>query len=41
MVDWERLKPEERDYISHVLAFFAASVGIVNTDEQPFLNHTL
>lgn len=30
MVDWERLKPEERDFISHVLAFFAASDGIVN-----------
>lgn len=30
MTDWERLKPEERDFISHVLAFFAASDGIVN-----------
>lgn len=28
--DWERLKPEERDFISNVLAFFAASDGIVN-----------
>jgi ribonucleoside-diphosphate reductase subunit M2 len=28
--DWERLKPEERNFISHVLAFFAASDGIVN-----------
>ena len=27
---WEALKPEERDFISHVLAFFAASDGIVN-----------
>uniref|UniRef100_A0A2K5CZA0 Ribonucleoside-diphosphate reductase subunit M2 n=1 Tax=Aotus nancymaae TaxID=37293 RepID=A0A2K5CZA0_AOTNA len=27
---WESLKPEERDFISHVLAFFAASKGIVN-----------
>ena len=30
MADWERLKPEERDFICHVLAFFAASDGIVN-----------
>jgi len=30
MSDWERLKPEERDFICHVLAFFAASDGIVN-----------
>jgi len=30
MADWERLKPEERDFINHVLAFFAASDGIVN-----------
>lgn len=30
MSDWERLKPEEQDFISHVLAFFAASDGIVN-----------
>ncbi|CAE1311728.1 RRM2 [Acanthosepion pharaonis] len=27
---WERLKPEEKHFISHVLAFFAASDGIVN-----------
>lgn len=27
--DWETLKPEEREFISHVLAFFAASDGIV------------
>ncbi|CAG0891513.1 unnamed protein product [Cyprideis torosa] len=27
---WELLKPEERHFISHVLAFFAASDGIVN-----------
>jgi len=27
---WENLKPEERYFISHVLAFFAASDGIVN-----------
>jgi len=28
--DWERMKPEEKKFISHVLAFFAASDGIVN-----------
>lgn len=27
---WETLKDEERYFISHVLAFFAASDGIVN-----------
>lgn len=30
MKDWENLKPSERHFISHVLAFFAASDGIVN-----------
>jgi len=30
MADWERLKPEEQHFIKHVLAFFAASDGIVN-----------
>ncbi|MCG3176763.1 MAG: Ribonucleoside-diphosphate reductase subunit beta [Candidatus Omnitrophica bacterium] len=28
--DWQRLNPGERHFISHVLAFFAASDGIVN-----------
>jgi len=28
--DWDKLKDEERHFISHVLAFFAASDGIVN-----------
>jgi len=28
--DWENLKPDERFFLSHVLAFFAASDGIVN-----------
>ncbi|KJE96646.1 ribonucleotide reductase m2 polypeptide [Capsaspora owczarzaki ATCC 30864] len=28
--DWDKLKSEERHFISHVLAFFAASDGIVN-----------
>ena len=27
---WEALKEDERHFISHVLAFFAASDGIVN-----------
>ena len=27
--DWERLSPEERHFVSYVLAFFAASDGIV------------
>ncbi len=30
LVDWERLNDGERHFISHVLAFFAASDGIVN-----------
>lgn len=30
MAHWEALKPDERHFISHVLAFFAASDGIVN-----------
>lgn len=30
LVHWEALKDEERHFISHVLAFFAASDGIVN-----------
>lgn len=28
--DWEKLTPNERHFVSHVLAFFAASDGIVN-----------
>ncbi len=28
--DWDKMKNEERHFISHVLAFFAASDGIVN-----------
>jgi hypothetical protein len=28
--DWERLNDDERHFISHILAFFAASDGIVN-----------
>ena len=30
LMHWEKLKPEEKHFISHVLAFFAASDGIVN-----------
>merc|ERR1712240_370660 len=30
LADWENLKDDERYFISHVLAFFAASDGIVN-----------
>ena len=30
LVDWERLNSKEKHFISHVLAFFAASDGIVN-----------
>ena len=30
LIHWEKLKPEEKHFISHVLAFFAASDGIVN-----------
>jgi len=30
MDDWEKLKPDEHHFIKHVLAFFAASDGIVN-----------
>jgi len=30
LIHWENLKPEEKYFISHVLAFFAASDGIVN-----------
>ena len=30
LIDWARLNNEERHFISHVLAFFAASDGIVN-----------
>jgi ribonucleotide reductase beta subunit family protein with ferritin-like domain len=28
--DWKRLNPDERHFLTHVLAFFAASDGIVN-----------
>ena len=29
-VDWEKLTPDEKYFVSHILAFFAASDGIVN-----------
>lgn len=28
--DWEKMSPNERHFVSHILAFFAASDGIVN-----------
>ncbi len=34
MKDWERLTKDEKHFISHVLAFFAASDGIVNENLQ-------
>src|SRR6185312_17360230 len=38
LVDWEKLNDGERHFISHVLAFFAASDGIVNENlAQNFL----
>ena len=30
MKDWEKLSDNERHFVSHILAFFAASDGIVN-----------
>ena len=33
LADWERLNDGERHFISHVLAFFAASDGIVNENQ--------
>ena len=30
MTDWEKLSKDEKHFISHILAFFAASDGIVN-----------
>jgi ribonucleoside-diphosphate reductase beta chain len=30
LADWKKLKPEEQHFVKHVLAFFAASDGIVN-----------
>jgi ribonucleotide reductase beta subunit family protein with ferritin-like domain len=30
ITDWEKLSPSEQHFISHVLAFFTASDGIVN-----------
>ena len=29
-VHWDALNPDEQHFISHILAFFAASDGIVN-----------
>uniref|UniRef100_A0A4W5LLA3 Ribonucleotide reductase M2 b n=1 Tax=Hucho hucho TaxID=62062 RepID=A0A4W5LLA3_9TELE len=30
LVHWDNLKPDEKHFVSHILAFFAASDGIVN-----------
>ena len=30
MTDWDKLTSDEKHFISHILAFFAASDGIVN-----------
>lgn len=30
LAHWDSLKPEEKHFVSHILAFFAASDGIVN-----------
>ena len=30
MTDWEKLTKDEKHFVSHILAFFAASDGIVN-----------
>lgn len=39
LVDWEKLSDEEQHFITHVLAFFAASDGIVNENlAQRFYN---
>lgn len=39
LVDWEKLSDDEKHFISHVLAFFAASDGIVNENlAQRFYN---
>jgi ribonucleotide reductase beta subunit family protein with ferritin-like domain len=35
--DWNKLTDNERWFISHVLAFFAASDGIVNENWRPAL----
>ena len=41
--DWERLKPQEQHFIKHILAFFAASDGIVNENlvRKHTINHSL
>ena len=41
--DWESLKEEERYFLKNVLAFFAASDGIVNENlvrMSPFISST-
>ena len=36
MKDWDNLKDDERMFIKHILAFFAASDGIVNENLVSF-----
>ena len=38
---WESLKDEERHFISHILAFFAASDGIVKENLVRIIIHLL
>jgi len=40
MDDWEKLKEDEQYFIKHVLAFFAASDGIVNGQKSKLLIQT-
>lgn len=40
LAHWDQLKPEEKHFISHVLAFFAASDGIVNENLVREARHT-
>ena len=39
IAEYERLKPEERYYINHVLSFFSQSDFIVNTNLESFIEH--
>ena len=41
MMDWKRLSKDERHFISHVLAFFAASDGIVNENLVQYVLFTV
>ena len=41
IMHWESLKDDERHFISHILAFFAASDGIVNENLVRCLNYCM